>query len=111
MRSRDSAQAGPGVAPEAAGRRLQLDLEDSSSATDIMTAGSVGLMIAYEMSTSRLTSDEDDREEEDPALQDRVVAVEDRLLQPAADAGPGEDRLGEHCARQQEAGLQADDRR
>ena len=54
---------------------------------------------------------EDDGEEEDPALDHRVVAVEDRLEHPAADPGPLEDRLGQHRAREQQARLQADDGR
>ncbi len=41
---------------------------------------------------------EHDRDEEDAALEHRVVAVEDRVLQPRPDARPGEDRLGEHRA-------------
>ena len=70
-----------------------------------------GLMSAYEMSTIRLTKTNDEREEQDPALEHRVVAVEDRVAEPRAHPGEGEHRLGQHRAREQQPDLEADDRR
>ena len=45
-----------------------------------------------------------------PPCSDRIVAAADRLDQPLADAGPGEDRLGQDRAGEQHADLQADHR-
>ena len=53
-RARVPAQPAPGVAPEAAGRRLELDL-DGLELGDAHENRIRGLMIAYEMSTIRLT--------------------------------------------------------
>src|ERR687885_2750528 len=55
--------------------------------------------------------DEDEGEEEDPALEHRVIAVEDRVPEPRAHARVGEDGLRQDGAREQEARLKADDRR
>ena len=43
-----------------------------------------------------------------PALHHDIVALEDGIDHPLADAGPGEDRFGEDGAGQQQADLQAD---
>ena len=59
----------------------------------------------------QVDEDEDERDEEDPALQHRVVASLDRLDEPGADPGPGEDGLGQHRAGEQQPRLKADDRR
>ena len=47
-------------------------------------------------------------DQQQAALDDRVVALEDRIDHPFADARPGKDRLGEDGAGQQHADLQAD---
>src|SRR5579883_246922 len=52
--------------------------------------------------------DDDARDQHDPALQRRIVAAENRLDEPFADAGPGEDRLRQHRAGEQRANRQAD---
>src|SRR2546428_6965016 len=52
----------------------------------------------------------DDRDEEADALDDRVVARLDRLVDPETDTRPGEDRLGEDLAGQQATNLKPDDR-
>src|SRR6266849_3907815 len=85
----------------------------SSSATDIAASAQPDARVDDRIQGvhDQVDDDEHDGEEEDAALQDRVVAVEDRILEPAADAGPREHRLRQHRSRQQEAGLQADDRR
>src|SRR5207248_5229206 len=54
---------------------------------------------------------EDEGEEEDPTLEDGVVAVEDRVPQPRPHPRVGEDGLRQHRAREQQARLEADDRR
>ena len=69
-----------------------------------------GLIEAVEQVDDEVDDDDDRRDQQDAALQRRIVAPADRLDQPFADAGPGEDRLGEHGARHQRADLQADDR-
>src|SRR5215204_1663946 len=46
--------------------------------------------------------DEDDRDQEDDALHDRVVTVEDRANENATDAANRKDRLDDHGAAQQE---------
>src|ERR687895_173918 len=53
---------------------------------------------------------EDDRDEKDSALENRVVAVLDRLREPRAHAGDREDGLGEDRAGEEEPGLEPDDR-
>ena len=63
------------------------------------------------MSTIRFTITKTNGEEEDPALEHRVVAVEDRVAQPRAHAREREDRLGQDGAGEEQARLQADDRR
>src|SRR5215218_6423110 len=55
--------------------------------------------------------DEHDREEEHAPLDHGVVAIEDRVRDPAADDWIGEHGLRQHDPREQQAGLQADDRR
>src|SRR5690606_34070195 len=56
----------------------------------------------------------DDREhdghEQHAALDDGVIARRDRVVHPAADAGPAEHGLGEQGAGQQRAEAEADDR-
>src|SRR6476659_2751358 len=54
--------------------------------------------------------DDDARNEEDATLKGRIISSSNRLDEPFPDARPGEDGLGEHCARHQRANLQADDR-
>ena len=54
---------------------------------------------------------EHERDEEDPALQHGVVSRLDRLDEPGADPGPGKHGLGQHRTREQQARLEADDRR
>ena len=54
---------------------------------------------------------DDDRHEQDAALDHGVVAVGDRLLQPRADPRIREDRLREDRAGEQQPDLEADDRR
>src|SRR5262252_7117001 len=84
---------------------------DSSWATDISAQPDPRVQDRVRDVHDQVDDDEDDREEEDASLQHRVVTVEDRVLEPAADAGPREDGLGENGSREQEAGLEADDRR
>ena len=57
----------------------------------------------------QVDEDEDDRDEQNSALQDGVVPAPDRIDEPGAHPGKGEDRLGEHCSRQEQAGLEPDD--
>src|SRR5437868_6930171 len=54
---------------------------------------------------------EDEGEEQDPPLEHRIVAAEDRVSQPRAHSRVREDRLGENGAGEEEAGLEPDDRR
>ena len=57
-------------------RRLERDLDRFELGDDSSLPSRIrGLMSAYEMSTSRLTKTNDDRDEQDPALEHRVVAV------------------------------------
>ena len=85
----------------------------SSSATDISAPASLirGLMQPVREVDEQVDDDEDDGDEQDAALEDGVVAVVDRGLQPRADAREREDRLGEDRAGEQQPDLQADDRR
>ena len=54
--------------------------------------------------------EEDEGEDQDRVLDHEVVAVDDAIHDVAADAAPGEDRLGDDRAREQAADLQAEDR-
>ena len=51
----------------------------------------------------QIDEDDDRRDEQHAALQRRIVAAEDRLDEPGADAGPGEDVLRQHGAGHQPA--------
>src|SRR5262245_37549752 len=53
--------------------------------------------------------DDDDRDEHDEVLHDRVVAPQDGLYQEACNAGQIEDGLGHHQAADQKRELDADD--
>ena len=101
-RGRVAAQPAPGVAPEAAAgagrarprrprsrrRSREPDPRVEEAVRDV---------------DDEVDEHEDEREEEDPALEDRVVAGLDRVDEPGADPGPGEDGLGEDGAREQQA--------
>src|SRR3954464_5091288 len=86
---------------------------DSSSATLIRASSRVpdpGVDHAVEQVDDEVHEHEDDREEEDAALEHGIVAVEDRLREPGTDSGPREDRLGEDRAGEQQARLETDHR-
>src|SRR5688500_7728743 len=51
---------------------------------------------------------DDERYDQQAALDDDVVALGDRVDHPLADPGPGKDRFGQDGARHQRADLQAD---
>ena len=87
---------------------------DSSSAIDMPSCPPSrirGLISAVRDVDEQVHEHDDDRDEQDPALDHRVVAVLDRLLQPRPDPGIREHRLGQDRAREQQPDLQADDRR
>ena len=57
----------------------------------------------------QVDEDEERREHRHDGLHERVVAAEDRVHRQPADPGPGEDRLGDDRAPEQDAELEADD--
>ena len=62
------------------------------------------------MSTTRFTSTNTNGEEEDPALEHRVVAVEDRVAEPRPDPGIREHGLGQDRSGEKQPCLEPDDR-
>src|SRR6187431_2763059 len=82
----------------------------SSSATDTSAHPDPRIEVRVRDVDDEVHEDEDEGHEEDPALEDGVVAVLDRACEPRPHPGDGEDRLREDRPREQEARLQADDR-
>src|SRR5664279_5651131 len=82
---------------------------DSSSATDTLLLPSepdAGVDQAVRDVDEQVHEHDDDRDEQDPALDHRVVPVADRLSEPRADARVREDGLGEDRSGEQQPHLE-----
>src|SRR5438105_809206 len=64
---------------------------------------------AVEHVDDEIDADDDRRDQQNAALDNRIIARLDAVDQPIADARPGENRFGEDRARQQQTDLEADD--
>src|ERR671919_1872230 len=82
----------------------------SSSATDTSAHPDARIEEGVRDVDEQVHEDEDDRNEEDSALENRVVAVLDRLREPRPHAGDGENGLGEDRTGEEQPGLEPDDR-
>src|SRR5262245_51422598 len=63
---------------------------------------------AVEHVDQEIEEDDDTGDQQDAALEGRIVAPADRFDEPVADARPGEDRLGEHGAGHEGGDLEPD---
>src|SRR3989441_2702508 len=81
----------------------------SAVGTAVSSQSDPRVEVGVEQVHDQVDEHERGREEKDRRLHHRVVAVVDRLNRQAADARPGEDRLGDDRAAEQRAKLDPDD--
>src|SRR5206468_3432991 len=74
--------------------------EASAVASRRVLGADAGIEDAVEQIDEQVDAHERERQDEDPGLDDGIVAHEDRLHGEPADARPGEDRLGHDGASQ-----------